>query len=74
MPHELLNAKKAHVDKAGRFTIPKEVREQLVGDVEGVFWWFDGRRLHVASSKELAKFAASLGPKRKKKRNASSSR
>lgn len=74
MPHELLKAKKAHVDKSGRFTIPKEVREQLVGDVEGIFWWFDGRRLHVASSKELAKFAASLGPRRKRKRHGPASR
>lgn len=73
MKNELLNAKKARVDKAGRFTIPKEVREQLVGDAEGVFWWFDGR-LHVASSKELLKLAASLGPKRKKKRHPSASR
>lgn len=48
-----LDAIQFKVDKAGRLTLPKEMRQRLMADAGGVYGWWDGTRLHLASYREL---------------------
>lgn len=46
-------ARPFRVDRAGRLTLPKELRAALEADGGGLYGWWDGVRLHLASLKDM---------------------